>query len=141
MNRNIRFEKIVGNSSQIFTLFELLKDRTNNISHKSMPKFNDHKKFVKNNPYKVWYLVFHDENSIGTFYIKYDNSVGLKLILQESYIIDLIVKYIKLNYKPENPIASEISSYFYFNVAYANNELIKVLAELKLLPIQISYKF
>ena len=132
MNNNIRFNKIVGTSDQIFALYELLKDRTNNISHKDMPK---------NNPYKVWYLVYNENKAIGTFYIKYDNSIGLKLSTQESFIVGLIIKYIKFNYKPEQAIASEVSSYFYCNVANKNKELIKVLTELELKPIQISYKF
>ena len=105
MNNNIRFNKIVGTSDQIFALYELLKDRTNNISHKDMPNFYEHKKFVKNNPYKVWYLVYNENKAIGTFYIKYDNSIGLKLSIQESFIVGLIIKYIKFNYKPEQAIA------------------------------------
>lgn len=141
MNNNIRFNKIVGTSDQIFALYELLKDRTNNISHKDMPNFYEHKKFVKNNPYKVWYLVYNENKAIGTFYIKYDNSIGLKLSIQESFIVGLIIKYIKFNYKPEQAIASEVSSYFYCNVANKNKELIKVLTDLELKPIQISYKF
>ena len=141
MKKKIRFEKIIGSSYQICALYELLKDRTNNISHKNMPNFEEHKKFVKNNPYKVWYLVLIDEKNIGAFYIKYDNSVGLKLSFQELFLIDLIIKYIKRNYEPEVAIASEVSSYFYFNVAHTNKELINVLTDLKLMPLQISYKF
>ncbi len=141
MNNKIRFNKIVGTSDQIFVLYELLKDRTNNISHENMPNFYEHEKFVKNNPYKIWYLVLNDDRAIGTFYIKYDNSIGLKLSIQESLIVGLIIKYIKFNYKPEQAIASEVSSYFYFNVANTNKELIKILTELELQPIQISYKF
>ena len=106
-----------------------------------MPDYNEHREFVKNNPYKVWYLVYDESNALGTFYIKYDNSIGLKLSIQESFIVDLIIKYIKLNYKPEKAVASEVSSYFYFNVANKNIELIKVLTELELKPIQISYRF
>ncbi len=141
MNNKIRFIKIIGTSDQILVLYELLKNRTNNISHKNMPDYNEHREFVKNNPYKVWYLVYDESNALGTFYIKYDNSIGLKLSIQESFIVDLIIKYIKLNYKPEKAVASEVSSYFYFNVANKNIELIKVLTELELKPIQISYRF
>ncbi len=141
MTKNIRLEKIIGNSEQIITLYELLKNRVHNISHKNMPNFYEHTNFVKNNPYKVWYLVLNSKKPIGSFYIKNNNSVGLKLSLQSSHIVDLIIKYITSNYKPEIAKASEVPPYFYFNVAKTNNELIDILNQLNKVPIQISYKF
>ena len=81
MNNKIKFEKIVGSRNQILVLYQLLKERTNNISHKSMPNFDEHEKFVKNNSYKVWYLVLKDKKNIGSFYIKYDNSYSLDFFI------------------------------------------------------------
>ena len=40
-------------------LFSLLKERDSraNISHKKMPTYNAHLKFIKSKPYKKWYIV------------------------------------------------------------------------------------
>lgn len=41
-------------------LYQLLKLRKplENISHKNMPSYNEHTKFVKSKPYQKWYIIF-----------------------------------------------------------------------------------
>ena len=141
MYKEIQFEKVDGKSKQIFILYELLKNRKFNISHKSLPNFEDHELFVKKNPYRVWYLVFNNKKPVGSFYLKYDNSVGLKLSLQEISIVDEIISFIKNNFNPEKEIPSETTTYFYINISTENNELKDILEEINLKPLQISYKF
>ena len=40
-------------------LFEFLKDRDSrvNISHKKMPTYASHVKFIESKPYKKWYII------------------------------------------------------------------------------------
>src|SRR3972149_4350668 len=40
-------------------LYDLLKERTpeQSISHKELPSFTDHVKFVNSRPYQAWYLI------------------------------------------------------------------------------------
>ena len=49
----------VRSSEDAEFLFNLLKERDSraNISHKKMPTFTAHVKFIKSKPYKKWYIV------------------------------------------------------------------------------------
>ena len=58
-------------------LYKLLKERTpvENISHKKMPTYSQHVKFVMSKPYSVWYIVYHKKEKIGSFYLTKQNVV------------------------------------------------------------------
>ena len=76
---NIKFKKIT--ISDIDFLYTLLEERSStvNISHKKMPTFLQHKKFIKSNPYSYWYMIFFKNAKIGTIYITNLNEIGLHL--------------------------------------------------------------
>lgn len=138
--KNINFIKVTGTDFQIKVLFELLEKRIYKISHKKMPDYKNHEYFVKQNPYKEWYLIKKDKDYLGSFYIKYDNSIGLNLSDYSINILSLIISYIKKNFTPENALESMIPPYFYMNTSSENKKLHCILNELKLTSIQISYK-
>ncbi len=60
-------------------LFELLKERdsSTNISHKKMPSFNEHKKFVNSKPYDKWYVIMIKNKKIGSIYLTAQNEIGI----------------------------------------------------------------
>ena len=74
-----KFEKVEITKKHIDILFKLLSNRKFNISHKEMPSFSEHEKFVSSNPYRYWYLISNKKKYIGSFYIQYDNSIGINL--------------------------------------------------------------
>ena len=76
---NIRL-KHVSKSDYEF-LYDLLAERNpiSNISHKTMPSFKTHQKFVSSKPYKKWYIVKLSQESIGSLYLSYQNEIGLFL--------------------------------------------------------------
>ena len=78
-NKKIKFKK-VGNNDLDF-LYDLLKyrDENSNISHKKMPTFLQHKKFVNSKPYVYWYIILQDNEEIGSVYITMLNEIGLHL--------------------------------------------------------------
>lgn len=78
-NKKIKFKK-VGNNDLDF-LYDLLKyrDENSNISHKKMPTFLQHKKFVNSKPYGYWYIILQDNEKIGSVYITVINEIGLHL--------------------------------------------------------------
>lgn len=137
---SISFEKVVGSEDQILDLYNLLEKRTYNISHDKMPNFCSHKEFVLKNPYVHWFIVQDDLRSIGSFYVKDDNSIGLNLVQQEKKYVYAVIDYIKENIIPSNPVPSVIPSYFYFNIPYENNVLKEILSSEKVVPIQVSYR-
>ena len=56
-NVELRLIKVKRTVEDATLLFEILKKRTHTISHKSLPTFQEHKKFVLNHPYRVWFIV------------------------------------------------------------------------------------
>ena len=134
----ISFKKIDINDSKI--LFNLLKKRDHSISHKSIPEYETHKRFIELKPYRYWFLVYENDKPIGSFYIQNDNSIGLNLLTISLKIVKTILDYIKGEFEPLNAVASKIPSYFYINVAYSNAELKKILIKLDCIPIQTSYQ-
>lgn len=121
------------------TLYSLLKQRQHSISHDQMPSFEDHCEFVKNNPYRDWFLA-RRKSVLGNFYTQDDNSIGVNLL--EPKILDVlsILNYIRGELKPLKGKPSKIPPYFYFNVAYSNLEMQKILEDLRLKPLQITYQ-
>jgi len=72
--------RIVKDSDSKF-LFELLKERDphTNISHKKMPSYNEHLKFIKSKPYTKWYVILKSEYRIGSIYLSKNDEIGIFL--------------------------------------------------------------
>lgn len=70
-------------------LYDLLAERPAyaNISHKAMPSFEEHCRFVNSKPYKKWYLIWArpdcgtDENTTqaGAVYLTHANEIGVSI--------------------------------------------------------------
>jgi hypothetical protein len=136
--RNVNFRQ-VGNAD-VDILFELLKKRKHYISHSKMPTYESHKSFVELNPYIHWYLISHD-HSVGTFYIKSDNSIGMNFCNPTSDTVKEVLDFIKRNFEPQKAVSSKVPPYFYINVPDTNLDIKNILDSLRLIPIQVSYKF
>jgi RimJ/RimL family protein N-acetyltransferase len=62
-------------------LFDLLKERDlrANISHKIMPSFSEHEKFVLSKPYFRWYIIEESKNDVGSIYLTKNDEIGIFL--------------------------------------------------------------
>ena len=62
-------------------LYQLLKKRDPraNISHRTMPTFENHKKFVLSKPYSKWYIIISNNKKIGSIYLSKLNEIGIFL--------------------------------------------------------------
>ena len=60
-------------------LYDHLKERDPkaNISHKKMPTYNEHAKFVLSKPYSKWYVIKLRNEKIGTSYLTKQNEIGI----------------------------------------------------------------
>lgn len=60
-------------------LYELLSERESsvNISHKKMPTWEQHVKFVMSKPYSKWYIIKHNEKSVGSVYLSKQDEIGI----------------------------------------------------------------
>lgn len=64
------------------TLYGLLSERAphQNISHKQMPSWDDHVRFVDGRPYTVWYFILDkNETRVGSIYLTPMREVGIFL--------------------------------------------------------------
>ena len=77
-NKNSIKLRPVKKSDCLF-LYELLKERDPraNISHKKMPSFEQHVKFVLSKPYSKWYVIMESEKNMGSIYLTKDNEIGI----------------------------------------------------------------
>lgn len=68
-------------------LYELLRQRPDyaNISHKSMPSWDEHAKFVTGKPYKAWYLLFHNNKPVGSIYLTDKDEIGLQISIDQQH--------------------------------------------------------
>ena len=73
--KDIKFKKVKISDAEF--LYKLLSERIpkENISHKKMPSFLQHKKFIKSKPYSYWYIIFLEKNKIGTIYLTNINEI------------------------------------------------------------------
>ena len=62
-------------------LFELLKERDPraNISHKKMPSYDEHIKFIKSKPYTRWYIILKSKERVGSIYLSKNDEIGISL--------------------------------------------------------------
>ena len=69
------------NQSDFRFLYNLLKERNPNmnISHKKMPTYSEHVKFVKSKPYTKWDVIEYGKQKIGSIYLSKNNEIGIFL--------------------------------------------------------------
>lgn len=80
VNKNtpeIKLKPITENDFRF--LYELLAERdpVANISHKKMPTYDEHVKFVKSKPYLRWYVMYYNGKKSGSAYLTKQNEIGI----------------------------------------------------------------
>ena len=100
MNSNIKLNQVTKNDTLF--LYDLLKnkDPNANISHKKMPSYDEHVKFVMSKPYTNWYIIEYDKKNVGAIYLSKQDEVGISI--KKDYKYEQIAKpalklLIKLN--------------------------------------------
>lgn len=73
----IKLKKIAKSDYRF--LYNLLKERDSsvNISHKKMPTYSQHIKFILSNPYAFWYIIEHNSKKAGSIYLSNTNEIGI----------------------------------------------------------------
>lgn len=133
-------ELITGTKEQNKILYSLLLKRTFKISHELMPDFDEHIKFVLENPYRSWFLLKSKDVYLGSFYVHKDNSIGINLITYEEEIVTWCLEFINKQFEPLTPIKSVIPPFFYLNVSPKNTDMISFLKTKNYELIQHSYR-
>ena len=78
MKKNQIKLKLISKSDYRF-LYNLLKERDSraNISHKKMPTYNEHLKFIRSKPYAKWYIAEFGAFKIASVYLTSQNEIGI----------------------------------------------------------------
>ena len=116
-------------------LYNLLKERNpiSNISHKKMPSFRNHIKFVSSKPYKKWYVIKMSNNSIGSIYLSYQNEIGF--FLKKEYDDVTISNSVIKSFMKKNPLNE-----YFVNISPKNTKLIKFYKNLGFSLLQKTFK-
>ena len=110
-------------------LYEFLRKRKFNISHKNLPTYQNHINFVENNPYRKWFLISLNFEIIGSIYILYDNGIGIDIPKTNYKIVGEILKIVFFKIKPLKAVASIRTNNFHINVASKNNSMHKFIID------------
>lgn len=135
----IDFEEVKKNNQHINILYKLLDSRKYSISHKLMPSKSDHRNFVKNHPYRNWYLIKIEDIYIGTVYLTCDNHISISIDKDKYNFIQDIIDWICNEHKPLSEIKSIRPGFFQMNVPIADLELLGILNNAGHKKIQITY--
>lgn len=60
-------------------LYDLLRERTpeQSISHRKMPTYEEHLKFVESRPYLCWFLIEVNREFVGSVYLTKQREIGI----------------------------------------------------------------
>ena len=77
INSEIKLTLVSKNDAKF--LYGLLKERESdvNISHKKMPTYAQHIKFIESKPYSKWYIIILGNQKIGSAYLSKQNEIGI----------------------------------------------------------------
>ena len=134
MDNNKIILKLVSKSDYRF-LYDLLKERNSkiNISHKRMPTWEEHVKFVKSKPYSKWYIIYNKDEKIGSIYLLKQSEIGIHLLKKyekESIHLESIKKLMLLNSKIK----------FRANISPKNKNYIMLFEKLGFKMVQHTYE-
>ena len=132
-NKDIVLNKI-KKEDYVF-LHNLLAQRNSivNISHKRMPTWEEHVKFVKSKPYSKWYIIYNKDEKIGSIYLSKQSEIGIHLLKKyekESIHLESIKKLMLLNSKIK----------FRANVSPKNKNYIMLFEKLGFEMVQHTYE-
>ena len=51
-----------------------------NISHRAMPSWKEHRRFIAGRPYSFWYLIRSNGSYIGAIYLTAMNEIGVGIL-------------------------------------------------------------
>lgn len=79
MEYSLKLREVDENDEKF--LYKLLEERRpiTYISHKDMPSYENHVKFVKSQPYARWYIIEVNNEKVGSIYLTHENEIGIFL--------------------------------------------------------------
>ncbi|PBO85612.1 MAG: N-acetyltransferase [Thaumarchaeota archaeon] len=127
--------KNIGKDDYKF-LYQLLSERGKiaNISHKEMPSYEEHIKFISSKPYATWKIIYYNNKKSGSVYLTKQNEIGIfiKKEFQEKKIGSKVLELIIEQNGPGRYLA---------NISPNNKKSIQFFKNQKFRLIQHTYEF
>ena len=93
-----------------------------NISHKKLPSYNNHVKFIKSKPYAKWLLIECREKILGSVYLSKNNEIAIwikkdikdyKMKIRKKILEEIITKFTRKKYLTNiNPRNKKIINFY-----------------------------
>lgn len=132
-------------------LYDLMKERDPeiNISHSTLPTFEQHRQFVTRRPYRFWYLIGQPVSTaragedvwIGYISATHNNEIGIvirKPYRSRGYGPAAILKFMAVH-RPLPAVPAERSGYWLANIAPENTHSQHMFGRLGFTKIQSTY--
>lgn len=81
----LTYVPVTADERAVLALYDLLIERSQeedasvNISHRALPTYAQHWDFVRSAPYYRWYLIYDNEEFVGSISITKRNEIGIVL--------------------------------------------------------------
>jgi len=141
MTFEIQWLKVKKTSDHIDVLYQILKVRKHFISNKRIPNYKEHSEFVKNHPYRHWFLLKKNKKFIGSIYITSLNTIGLDTYSIKENMIESIFLRLFSKIKPLPEIKSIRPKSFSINISPSNRKLAVIIKNIGGKKIQSTYEF
>lgn len=129
-------------------LYDLLRTRSTeadphvNISHRALPSFQKHAKFVRSKPYRLWQFVMVDGLAAGSVNVTKLNEIGI--VLHPDYrgkgIGKAALKMLLARARPLPGIPAHRAAHFIANINPKNERSIRLFTSLGFVHIQNTYQ-
>lgn len=128
-------------------LYEMLRVRSTendpnvNISHRALPTYAEHVRFVRSRPYRLWYFVKENGLTAGYISISRRNEIGIVLLpdYRGRGIGTWAVQEVMKRHKPLPAIPSERSGRWLANINPKNARSIAMFAKCGFSELQVTY--
>ncbi len=108
---------------QAKALFDLLAERpaSANISHSTMPTWDEHKAFISSCPYHRWFLIVADDRYVGACYHGHNNELGIAILQQyQRRGIARIALQMLMEHPPKPALPGSRPGHYVANIAPGN---------------------
>jgi len=78
-SKDIEIKPITNSDHRFLYLLLANRDPIANISHKKMPTYKEHVKFIASKPYSKWYVIYHKRKKTGSIYLTKQNEIGISV--------------------------------------------------------------
>ena len=124
-------------------LYQILKERPAkaNISHKVMPTFQEHVRFVAGQPFRYWYLIKVDDCYVGALQAAKDNSIAIAILSgheKHGYATEALRLFLD-THEPLPEIPAIRSGHFIANIAPGNEPSVALFRGLGCKLVQETY--